>query len=1231
MFWTITTFGFSIDIVEPSSSRTDDQNIEFLDLASAIHLIEMFTVHWSNYSAIQEAIASTGGSGINLSEGSLADRLAGLVVSGRLKLRRSKPPWDSAFRTSFGMPLGVWMPFNPNIVPRQAPAAAEAPANEATSSMIHLRLSYKDPEGVAHPFPKDFALKVVFTYGGIKDVKILDDKGSIECEIEKGRTSFTLDFQSTKARYLLHTIPSGGGNPTIEVKENPSDDDLLQYTLDGKQFFALPKKWTVAECTWEVARVSVPTDGNIVLPAAGVGTKDAPASLTLVPKCQYIRFEFFDRKFAHSDHGDKRVNIPPVVLKGARKSSDAGAPINPCAGTHDAISNWAIDKNDNAKMCQCLLWVVTKKYTGEDLPKLDNAMLLEFGWEDGFVFSESANRRTVQKLAAGDAKRKPNKDRPAYYDLPKEWKSKNYYTRFTDTSKNKFFDELANTDIEVSYSKATPLIFCLDDIVLTTNAGSQAIKDKDSSDADQALSENSRIVILKTDPGDKYKVTVYKPRGKAAYWSESEFKKETATTTRRNVIVDYPINPRVVLFCNGFHDVYDKRTKNPNFANKEVAGARAAVLNDTDITCHAPIVATSSFGDYTAEDCGNFVFYALQYAGVDTTDADATKHRVVFALVTYWNCRLTTNAYTVAADVDNAREKGMENSMARWNAKDYEFHFTNRADIVGKTFSLFEAKRDDLGGKHLCMATVVRDANDGGSWMGKDTAQFRKSAYQDEPGRLRVEDADYDGNTYKCLATAHELGHASGLHDEYVYFLDDYPKIIRYVQYYDGMPYVPDDWSLMKNNEALRLRHYWGKAAWVNANVANIPGMTAADKDTIEVVYPAKNLHYIRPAGETLKDVYTPKHTEKSVAWTAGGSANFHLYRLGDDEFMHKLNGSPYKGLLVIATKICVRFKQNGLAAWVTGTAYKETDLVIQSGKTYYCLANHNSGASFATDAAKWKEVADKGNWAVSTAYAVADMVKEGGSYWYCKTAHTSASINTDIANWPWTCTDKGAWATGANYHDNDIVANGGSKYVCVGAHTATTFAADSAKWIKVNDKGAWKPATPYLKLDLVTSTAGLRLCKDEHTSAGRKTDKANWTQSAKDQSWTDAQKQQWVARLNKDLNAILGGKFRLANAGNEFSKSYLAVFPQYEVVDVGVAATAGTNYELEITRDGSASFNGVGTTIRVGENCINNKIIRHLYGKCDGGAAALTKTDLAEVATWVGGKAGGTFTVETT
>ena len=399
-----------------------------------------------------------------------------------------------------------------------------------------------------------------------------------------------------------------------------------------------------------------------------------------------------------------------------------------------------------------------------------------------------------------------------------------------------------------------------------------------------------------------------------------------------------------------------------------------------------------------------------------------------------------------------------------------------------------------------------------------------------------------------------------------------------------------------------------------------------------------------------------------------GGSSTLYLIHqtcidrgwLGEDEFAHALKNGPYKGLLVAATKLSVRFKDgNSLVpappAWVTATAYVVADAVAFSGKFYSCIVAHTSGV-FADDLAanKWAELQLGGGltpYAGGTNYNKFAFVKEGGSYYSCNVTHTSGGIAGDVAanKWVETGASKGNWSTPTIYAVKDLVKESDKYYVCSTAHTSGVFADDlrDGKWAAAtNGRGAWQASTAYALGDWVTDGGKNYACRTVHTGGSFATDLAagKWVKaSSRPGIWLATQKQDWLGDFNKDLVTMLEGsegKFRFAatDANHDFANTYLRVFPQYEIVAPAAAATAGTHFKLEITLDNTTSFTPAGSDVKVGNNCANNTMIRYLYGLISDNAitrasqdltTAMTKNDLGKLKDWIKAQAGGDFTVE--
>lgn len=1110
---------------------------------------------------------------------------------------------------------------------------------------VYLKLLFTDPEKNKRVFPEKVPVRLVPESGASIDAivgkdGVLYSNNNPWAEVPRSAKSFTLDFKQDKANYIVCEKRNAA-----KTQELVAEADLAAKITAGHRVFRLPTgNWTLKNSDWE-PEGSIPAYKKNQCKFAdldNMGTtigssKDNPARLLLNPHWQFYRFEYFDRCYGHSDHGDKRISIPPIMLKGVRKCP-GGSSTN-----YDAISNWTTG-NDDKQLLQCLPWIISKKDDGSALGKLDKDMLLEFGQKNTFVFSKSATEREIQKLDPSGTdkdKLKPGPNRTKYYDLPKLWKSKNYYTRLSGGS-GKFFDELTEADIEGANDSGKPLAFSLDDVILVDNSGNQIAKDQDKDgNPNKDFSEHSRLTLLYLDPDEKFKVKVYEPRVKAAYHTKAEFSfAKDAAGKYRNVIVNCDPKIRVVVFCSGFHDIYDKRTESADFGKKQILGARAAKMNDGDISVQKRFDQNSDVNNAYVHMERVFDAYYLHYGGTDGTT-------VYGALVTYWSARFfyeddadkvadlgldarftadkffkkrATHRYPAQlADKRNYIEQGMKNAMDRWSEKDYQFEEEdNKKDIIVKTFTLFEAKEFEepantfvqQGGEHKCLVVLVKKPL--GSWATDTVMRMRNTAFQGEgaswasaPG-TEARANDYDGSTAAPRnAFAHELGHAAiGLYDDYItvkqWGLPGYQKKQRY----PGVPYYRDESSIMSVNQAVRLRQFWGRANWINdeAKATKTLNKFLQGKQFKITYAPADKtktkLNYFRDAGS--RSIYKPSYTQEDYSLGEQGKCDLLLYKLGDDEFARLMKGDTYNGILVVETRIKVTFKTGltpATSVWATGAAYTASKCIEQEGKFYVCLEDHTSGA-FLTDLGqnKWLELDPSGpvsNWAANTDYSVKKWVKQGGDHYVCVTNHKSGAFIPQ--NFVSLAVDKGDWKEAKDYVVGDTVLEGGRKYVCLEAHTSSaTFAADSAsKWLATSgtNRGNWVAGTAYVVGDECKEGGITYFCRVAHTSGSLAADvtaKRLVKSNSKPSEWTLDNKEDWVGGVNKQImdmmegyddNASLSakqsaGKLRLTTSPANKDFSNTYVRVFARWWDgVGDAPTEDTRFTFEVTKGGSATF----------------------------------------------------------
>ena len=526
----------------------------------------------------------------------------------------------------------------------------------------------------------------------------------------------------------------------------------------------------------------------------------------------------------------------------------------------------------------------------------------------------------IRQSTPVDVKRLFNKElhkRIHYYDLPMEWSSENYWTRYQNSmTVGEAFDEVMKTKLSLkpygakTTSANSPLMFSLDDVVLTDGTGKQTVQDQDQAGASKAPGDDSRITLLYLDKAEKFKVKVYKPREKAAYFSEVEFK--------RNLIYDVDPAVGVVVFCSAFYHIHDRRTERAgglDFSKGHILGARAARLDDDAVSYKRSFRGTDGSDEvtkaYLALYCGDYDLHYVHHWGLDGA-------RPVSALILHWSCRLTVDGAQggVAADKKNFAEEGFENAMVRLNAKDYELEaLSGPKNTRIKMSVLLEVKLDTRGGKNKTDITLVSDETGSSINITDGNATFRHSAYAEEtvpfggtsPDPLNSK-ADYDGSKTKRLTVAHEQGHASGWDDDYTQSVSGYYPLVRYSQANLGWPYSIDELSIMKNNHATRMRHFWGFVNWINDEAAAGKHLNGfLDGTAFQILH--KDIRFELTKAK-YRNIYKAAYDSGSDnTANAPSRMDLLLYKIGNDEFANTLTGSQkYTGLLAVRIKISVAF-----------------------------------------------------------------------------------------------------------------------------------------------------------------------------------------------------------------------------------------------------------------------------------------------------------------------------------
>jgi hypothetical protein len=554
---------------------------------------------------------------------------------------------------------------------------------------------------------------------------------------------------------------------------------------------------------------------------------------------------------------------------------------------------------------------------------------------DSWVFTEndSATAKIVTKPVA-EVRALAWSKRCCYYDLPVKWSSRNYWTRKTgDAAAGKRFEDyLTANGIKPKGSKKTstgePLIFCLDDIVLVNAGvgqpvGSQDVKDKNATGTAMNLSANSRLTLFWLDATDEFKLKIYAGRNDALHYSNIDFS--------QNLIHTFPGMSRLIVFCNDFYSITDRRTNEAGIAydKKQVLGARAAVLNDAEVhhgeQIHVNYNDNSAPYDYVQTKCGNYELHYLHQCG-------ELKGKPLSYLIIYWNTRYRVLAENPAVDPNwraNWEKLGASDSMKRTNRPYLLEKQTGPNDIIIRPFYFFESKPDAQGGEHKCWSEVSNEP--GIAWMTPKLARFYQEHYKDEPGAYGTADdnlADVDGTKYTPLTTHHEMGHATGLFDDYLYSFDEggerYAGVPSFRQPFTapGGPYRYDLLARMFHNRCPRMRDYWHFVNWVNdESGASLDKFLKGTKFKMTYTFSgtagSKTIE-LDLSNSKYRDTCKPSYRNDNFRLGTSGRMDLLLYKTGGETAHKLIDGQVFDAILVIRLKISVDFS-NTLGNWLTG------------------------------------------------------------------------------------------------------------------------------------------------------------------------------------------------------------------------------------------------------------------------------------------------------------------------
>jgi hypothetical protein len=828
---------------------------------------------------------------------------------------------------------------------------------------FYAQFFFKDPEGVERTFPSGMPVKVLLgshPMNAIDATLGADGKLAVEmigaADVIAHRVLRVRFGAPDDNNFIVCEAPDGTAAQTIGPAPTPVDP-AGNY---DKRFFRLPAAWSMRQADWTVTGDDGrwKSDAHFEMTknslAASLGTAEAPVKAVLDPHWQYLKLEYFDRHFGHSDHGGATKTVAPLLIVGER--------VKPLVvGTYDedTKSNWWLKEGE--AIIQCVPWIVQRGIAGTADARPTSDTLLRFTTA-ARTCMESISATVRNRVVATEEQLKPGPERLKFYDLPTEWQSRNYYAKLSDTAGEfGWYEDIASKPT----TKAKPLVFSLDDIVLT-NAAGQRLATWTHADRlalfvntfDDTIGGASKEGIYKPDAGAKLPWFTTKPASGAPEENE-------------NYVIDRPGWVRMIAAQGNLFDVFDRRTVvgAPAKPDYDVIGARAAVcwvdtmarIGNAEVWEPLPTDArfirraaddvikptrtfknnppvrvdqafmsvqpyysqdyVARFGKYldagSTGGIGRFDMALLRCCTAAIVDGKPTEQAI-----NVWFHRVCFDATLGPAtgDIADYQVAFVRNILDRFNGLDAK-NSQGRPVLLPRDVSK-PIKVTQL----TCMQVTpepVAHYKIKLTDSSKGARDWRSGGGTGETGNAAPQDS---GNT-NGFVNAHEHGHQSALPDEY----NERWSAASYGQpsFYSTLPGDPyemdgrtiefqeNDSPLMNGNHALHNRYFWQSAEWVRL------AATTAFKVKLGGTYEDYWLPPHPTARETTRHYafwpLSPAKNDIAIAARAPltvnrGKVDMYLYAIGADAFAKKSlpakedppGTEPYDGILMVTVRVKV-------------------------------------------------------------------------------------------------------------------------------------------------------------------------------------------------------------------------------------------------------------------------------------------------------------------------------------
>ncbi|MBN1211619.1 MAG: hypothetical protein JXA92_03500 [candidate division Zixibacteria bacterium] len=711
----------------------------------------------------------------------------------------------------------------------------------------YLQFLYLDANDKKQPLPKGTPVRVYYQksmYERITHSKfpllLTGDKGKLSFKLEQNMpVSFEIEFDDKKLKYFFNVTKKS--IMTSKEVDQALKDKKLDFTKE--QLFQLPLKIDLRNAWWEIVADNYDIHSRSFKPNAKKqfeirGKKKGEyLPVILKPEWQHLAFRYL------SPEDKKNIELPPSLVLEA---------VNEKKGAEPVVRSSLYDK---AKKRFLIPYI---EISNQSLSRDPDKFNLKFYTTNQFV--ESGTKIIPMKL--DDYLKKSVKDRRKYFDLPAKWEAKNWILIFGSQWK-KFKDV-----VKEKTTLDKPLQFYLD-LVIPTD---KDLKSTTWGGTDRFTAFDEQMIIQK-------------PETDKPYWSSGIIQ---GTVDKKFILPGF--YPRVIAHDGKFYDVTYKRSK-----EGDVIGARAAVLDDEEV--HHGEALKGPVYTYI----GNFDLHYFKDC-LDPKGNDDTTY-----LMIYWSCEFHKESHVTDNDVKNFRKKGLTNSKERWESKAYNFQ--PKTDPKSKKITVypvhfFEGREDS---KFKCTVNIHNPKLPNGnpnpdfrSNMGLTEGNFARDVFEPQH---QYGSHNENGFTYDFFTMAHELGHATGLHDEYAEpeLGGKWPITPKFDQYYKGMPYNVDEHSMMRYNQAMRLRHFWYFCRWLNEKA----GIKKLTSNTVFQVMATKGKKYKYYLENKYKNFYEKAYEEDDYTNADGITYDLYLYKLGEDETTDILVlNKQCQGILVVRSKL---------------------------------------------------------------------------------------------------------------------------------------------------------------------------------------------------------------------------------------------------------------------------------------------------------------------------------------